>query len=241
MIKVLPKILALLELFRFGDEITFAEVQRRTGLTKSNVSHLLSALCECDMLVRSRHGSYRRGERLVRLCGGDNIWQELKIMGDRYAGNIVGWFNELTVVGIRFQGRWFSLVKRKPVKNLQLEHGSERYYPATWYETASGRVLLAYAPEGVLVDTVRHFGLPPQDVWREAGSLPKLKAELDRIHACLCRRLREEYGLRLLDVMACPHDRDMCDCRKPKPGMLLTAASRHDLDLSASWMVGDQA
>lgn len=31
----------------------------------------------------------------------------------------------------------------------------------------------------------------------------------------------------------------VCDCRKPKPGMLLRAADEHGIDLSASWMIGD--
>jgi mannose-1-phosphate guanylyltransferase/phosphomannomutase len=30
-----------------------------------------------------------------------------------------------------------------------------------------------------------------------------------------------------------------CDCRKPKPGMLLKAAKEHNLDLKESWIVGD--
>jgi len=30
-----------------------------------------------------------------------------------------------------------------------------------------------------------------------------------------------------------------CDCRKPAPGMLLQAADELDLDLAASWIVGD--
>ena len=30
-----------------------------------------------------------------------------------------------------------------------------------------------------------------------------------------------------------------CDCRKPKPGMLLSAARDYNIDLSASWMIGD--
>lgn len=30
-----------------------------------------------------------------------------------------------------------------------------------------------------------------------------------------------------------------CDCRKPKPGMLLRAADDFNIDLSKSWMVGD--
>lgn len=31
----------------------------------------------------------------------------------------------------------------------------------------------------------------------------------------------------------------LCDCRKPKPGMILQAAEDHDIDLSKSWMIGD--
>lgn len=30
-----------------------------------------------------------------------------------------------------------------------------------------------------------------------------------------------------------------CGCRKPKPGMLLNAAQRHNVDLSESWFIGD--
>jgi D-glycero-D-manno-heptose 1,7-bisphosphate phosphatase len=40
----------------------------------------------------------------------------------------------------------------------------------------------------------------------------------------------------------CPHHPESsgpCDCRKPAPGMLKRAAEELDLDLGASWMVGD--
>ncbi len=33
--------------------------------------------------------------------------------------------------------------------------------------------------------------------------------------------------------------RGPCDCRKPAPGMLLDAARELDIDLTASWMIGD--
>ena len=55
------------------------------------------------------------------------------------------------------------------------------------------------------------------------------------------RRVLAEQGLELLDVFCCPHlATDNCACRKPKPGMFLQAAEKHDIDLNASWMVGDQ-
>lgn len=31
----------------------------------------------------------------------------------------------------------------------------------------------------------------------------------------------------------------ICDCRKPKPGMLFQAAKDHDINLKKSWMIGD--
>jgi D-glycero-D-manno-heptose 1,7-bisphosphate phosphatase len=58
---------------------------------------------------------------------------------------------------------------------------------------------------------------------------------LDRIHHSLA------MALPLDEISACLHDNaDACACRKPKPGLILDLAARHDIDLSRSWMVGDQ-
>jgi D-glycero-D-manno-heptose 1,7-bisphosphate phosphatase len=58
---------------------------------------------------------------------------------------------------------------------------------------------------------------------------------VERMHA----RLREV--LPIDDIRTCYHaDNDNCDCRKPKPGMLIAAAREHNLDLCASFMVGDR-
>jgi D-glycero-D-manno-heptose 1,7-bisphosphate phosphatase len=47
--------------------------------------------------------------------------------------------------------------------------------------------------------------------------------------------------LPLDDVCVCYHDdRDQCQCRKPKPGLILDAAARHSVDLARSFMVGDR-
>ena len=44
------------------------------------------------------------------------------------------------------------------------------------------------------------------------------------------------------DVLFCPHHPDDgCRCRKPNPGMIECAASRHPIDLAASYVVGDQS
>lgn len=49
-----------------------------------------------------------------------------------------------------------------------------------------------------------------------------------------------ERGIELADIYVCPHRRaDNCRCIKPKPYFLQRAAERYDIDLSASFTVGD--
>ena len=55
----------------------------------------------------------------------------------------------------------------------------------------------------------------------------------------LHRELRRR--LPLDDVYTCPHDDyHHCDCRKPRPGMLLAGGRAHGIDLACSVMVGDR-
>lgn len=51
--------------------------------------------------------------------------------------------------------------------------------------------------------------------------------------------IRGHHG-RVDGVYLCPHKPDDgCYCRKPNPGLLLTAAQELSLDLKRSWMIGD--
>ena len=56
-------------------------------------------------------------------------------------------------------------------------------------------------------------------------------------------RIQHEFaqlGAVISQIYYCPHDlADNCFCRKPQPGMLKRAAQEHNLDLRASWMIGD--
>jgi len=47
--------------------------------------------------------------------------------------------------------------------------------------------------------------------------------------------------LPIREILVCYHDdRDHCDCRKPKPGLLLLAAARYSIDVTGSFMIGDR-
>jgi D-glycero-D-manno-heptose 1,7-bisphosphate phosphatase len=61
------------------------------------------------------------------------------------------------------------------------------------------------------------------------------------------RRLLQASRVNIKGFYYCPHLNNgaiaayskECDCRKPKPGLLLQAARDHQIDLMNSWMIGD--
>lgn len=61
----------------------------------------------------------------------------------------------------------------------------------------------------------------------------------DDINAKVQEHLLHSGG-RIDAVYVCPHTpQDNCDCRKPKPGLILRAAEALSIDLSRSFMIGD--
>ncbi|MCZ6598581.1 MAG: HAD family hydrolase [Planctomycetota bacterium] len=101
---------------------------------------------------------------------------------------------------------------------------------------------------GAAVGRLNGAGLPVVVITNQSGVARGLFDE-QRL-AAVHRRLESELaslGARLDLILHCPHHpeigaapyRKLCDCRKPEPGLLLEAARRLDVDLSASWMVGD--
>src|SRR5208283_3049006 len=64
-------------------------------------------------------------------------------------------------------------------------------------------------------------------------------AEVEALKRKISKELAD-LGAIIDAVYFCPHDTEpACSCRKPAPGMLLQAARDHQIDLAASWMIGD--
>ena len=67
------------------------------------------------------------------------------------------------------------------------------------------------------------------------------QAAVDEINCRMVAEIRSAGG-RIDDVLYCPHrPEDGCACRKPRPGLLLQAAERWQIDLAASVLIGDAA
>jgi len=74
------------------------------------------------------------------------------------------------------------------------------------------------------------------------------EALLQEVHETMKSLLAAE-GARVDGIYVCPHHpsdgpppwRRDCDCRKPRPGLLLRGARDHGLALAGSYMIGDKA
>ena len=64
------------------------------------------------------------------------------------------------------------------------------------------------------------------------------REDVEEIHANMVAELAA-LGARIDDVFYCPHDRDECECRKPKTGMVERAREKWDIDLAGSLLLGD--
>jgi D-glycero-D-manno-heptose 1,7-bisphosphate phosphatase len=72
----------------------------------------------------------------------------------------------------------------------------------------------------------------------ERGYFPE--SQVNEVHAILQAELAR-YNAKLDAVYFCPHHPETgCDCRKPRPGMLLRAQQEIGIDLEKSYMVGDR-
>ncbi len=112
-------------------------------------------------------------------------------------------------------------------------------------------------PEGEYVSSPEEFRLLPGAVeairrLNDAGYLVLVvtnqrgiargeltEADLTAIHEKLTTALHAA-GAHLDGIYVCPHEKGSCDCRKPKPGLLLQAkADFPQIDFSQSVMIGD--
>jgi len=99
------------------------------------------------------------------------------------------------------------------------------------------------------IKKLNEAGVPAVIVTNQAGVARGYFPE-ERIHEVHARmeELLVVEGAKLDGIYYCPHHptageppyRAECDCRKPKPGLLLCAANDLDLDLSGSYMIGDK-
>ncbi|MTV49693.1 D-glycero-beta-D-manno-heptose 1,7-bisphosphate 7-phosphatase [Heliobacillus mobilis] len=103
-----------------------------------------------------------------------------------------------------------------------------------------------WTPQAVeAIKGLNRLQMPVIVVTNQAGIARKLYTDLDvlRLHRYVAD-LAAMQGAAIDGFYYCPHhpdyDEKCCDCRKPKPGLLLQAAKEWRIDPTRSFMIGDK-
>jgi len=71
--------------------------------------------------------------------------------------------------------------------------------------------------------------------WYSEDELAKMHSHLKEVYL--------KHGVTFTDIFYCPHHPDFtgeCDCRKPKPGLLLRGIEKYNIDPAKSYFIGDR-
>lgn len=107
----------------------------------------------------------------------------------------------------------------------------------------------SYAPRKIVDFKLLPYAITSVEKLRKIGFLvivvtnqPDINNGLVTIEAVNTMHSILRKKTKIIDIFLCPHSKnEHCSCRKPKPGMLIEAAQKYNINLSKSFMVGDRA
>lgn len=180
MVQVLIKAFDILELVaqRNGQSITLTEIADELQLNQATAANINKTLVHKGYLEHiGKKKGYRLGPAAYRLTNEVPYGQDLVNAARELMEKLTTKLNESCLLGVLRNYKRYILHVVNSEQEIQVQMRSERNV----YETASGRLLLAYLSEKELERFIQHNGLPDPALWEEASSMEKLHEALDQI------------------------------------------------------------
>jgi len=134
-------------------------------------------------------------------------------------------------MGVRPLSAKAVFLDRDGVINRAVVHDGRPFPPLSLEDL----VILPGVPEALRLLKERGFLLIVVTNQPDVGRGSQKQETVEKIHTYLLKQLP------LDDIFVCWHGQDgECNCRKPKPGLLLQAANKYGIDFENSFMIGDR-
>jgi DNA-binding IclR family transcriptional regulator len=180
MVQVLIKAFDILELVaqRKGQPISLTEISDELQINQATAANIINTIVSKNYLEHiGKKKGYRLGLSAYRLTNAVAYEQDLINAAREPMEQLTAKLNETSILGILQNQKRFILHVVNSNQDIQVQIRSERNV----YETASGRLLLAYLTEKELERFLQTNGLPSEDLWNEATTLNGLKEALGNI------------------------------------------------------------
>ena len=177
MVQVLIKAFDILELVaqRKGQPISLTEISDELQINQATAANIINTIVSKNYLEHiGKKKGYRLGLEAYRLTNAVAYEQDLINAAREPMEKLTANLNETSILGILQNHKRYILHVVNANQDIQVQIRSERNV----YETASGRLLLAYLSDKELERFLQLNGLPNDELWMEATTHTGLKNEL---------------------------------------------------------------
>ncbi len=176
MIQVLQRAANVIEALNREGELSLKALVAETALKKPTLWVILNSLAEIGYVQKTGRGRYAMGPKLQEIALGGRKDRVLRQAGLECAGLLSDRIHENVIVAAAIRSNRHTIAKTVYRQSVMVDSQSSLQY-RSFYETATGRVLLAFMDRAELDQVMAKHGLPGNK-WPEAGSARKLTAAL---------------------------------------------------------------
>ncbi|AQG80707.1 IclR family transcriptional regulator [Spirosoma montaniterrae] len=177
MVLVIVKALDILEWVAQDSGRTYSLTEIAEGLQMNQATcvNILQTLVSKNYIEHlGRKKGYRLGPMAYNLTNNLSYSQNLVLAAKEPMEELTAELNETSILGIIRNQKRFIVHLVNSDQDLQVRSRTERNI----YETASGRLLLAYLSARELDSFIQSIGLPAPEVWPEATTAEELRSAL---------------------------------------------------------------
>ncbi|MBD2754355.1 IclR family transcriptional regulator [Spirosoma validum] len=191
MVLVIVKALDILELVAQDPSRahSLTEIAETLQMNQATCVNILKTLVEKNYLEHlGRKKGYRLGPMAYNLTNNLSYSQDLVLVAKDIMQDLTHRLNETSILGIIRNQKRFIVHLVNSDQDLQARSRTERNI----YETASGRLLLAFMSTKERESLINAIGYPSSDIWPDATSPQGLDAELAEIRTKELSRTRSQ-------------------------------------------------
>jgi IclR family transcriptional regulator, KDG regulon repressor len=180
MVQVLIKAFDILELVanRNGQAISLTEISQELGLNQATTANIINTMVSKGYLEHiGKKKGYRLGQAAFQLTNEVSYEQDLITASLDPMKLLTNIIDESSLLGILRDSKRYILHNVNCNQDIQVQIRSERNV----YETASGRLLIAYLSEKERERFLQINGLPDKTLWPEAIDKTGFEEELFKI------------------------------------------------------------
>jgi IclR family transcriptional regulator, KDG regulon repressor len=180
MVQVIIKAFDIIELVaqRNGQPISLTEISEELQLNQGTAANIINTMVSRGYLEHiGKKKGYRLGPSAYRLTNEIPYEQDLVDAARDVMEELTAKLNESCILGVLRNHKRYILHAVNSNHEIQVQLRSERNI----YETASGRLLLAYLSEKELERSIQKNGLPDTTIWEDAQTKQGFMEILSRI------------------------------------------------------------